>query len=59
MAGLEPPRPEIVELYYGAGLGLDAIAGTVGIPEGTVKTHLHRAREELRRVLSGAKDEVD
>jgi RNA polymerase sigma-70 factor (ECF subfamily) len=56
VAGLAPPRPEIVELYYGAGLGLAAIAGVVGIPEGTVKTHLHRAREELRRRLAGMED---
>jgi RNA polymerase sigma-70 factor (ECF subfamily) len=57
VARLAPPRPEIVELHYGAGLGLAAIAGIVGIPEGTVKTHLHRAREELRRSLGAATDE--
>jgi RNA polymerase sigma factor (sigma-70 family) len=50
-AGLEPPRPEILDLYYGADLSVAEIAEVIGIPTGTVKTHLHRSRSELRRLL--------
>ena len=50
---LGPPRSEVVDLYYGSGLKVDEIAEALGMPPGTVKTHLFRAREELRRALAG------
>ncbi|MFO8070616.1 MAG: sigma-70 family RNA polymerase sigma factor [Polyangia bacterium] len=56
-SGLEPPRPEILDLYYGADLSVAEIAEVIGIPVGTVKTHLHRSRAELRRLLEASPKE--
>jgi RNA polymerase sigma-70 factor (ECF subfamily) len=30
------------------------VARMLGLPEGTVKSHLHRARRELARMMEGA-----
>jgi len=43
----------IVELHYGRGLSYAEIAEVMELPLGTVKTHLHRARARLRRLLTG------
>jgi RNA polymerase sigma-70 factor (ECF subfamily) len=40
---------ELLELRYGEDLTQSAIADRLGIPEGTVKVRLHRARDKLRR----------
>jgi RNA polymerase sigma-70 factor, ECF subfamily len=40
----------LLELRYGEDLTQAAIARRLGIPEGTVKVRLHRARHKLRRV---------
>jgi len=48
---LEPPKPEILQLHYGAGLLVEEIAEALGMPEATVKTHLRRARMALRKQL--------
>ena len=42
---------QIVHLYYLIGLSLKDIAGLIGIPEGTVKSRLHTARNQLRQQL--------
>jgi len=39
----------LLELRYGEDLTQQAIARRLGIPEGTVKVRLHRARDKLRR----------
>lgn len=39
----------LLELRYGEDLTQAAIATRLGIPEGTVKVRLHRARDKLRR----------
>jgi RNA polymerase sigma-70 factor, ECF subfamily len=44
---LEPPKPEILQLHYGAGLRVAEIARALDMPEATVKTHLRRARIAL------------
>lgn len=38
----------VVTLFYYRDLSVAEIAAALGIPEGTVKTHLHRARASLR-----------
>lgn len=43
---------ECVVLHYFAGLAIAEIAGTLMIRPGSVKTHLHRARETLARELA-------
>ena len=40
---------QLLELRYGEDLTQSAIALRLGIPEGTVKVRLHRARDKLRR----------
>jgi RNA polymerase sigma-70 factor (ECF subfamily) len=57
VADLGSPRAEVVELYYAGGLSVDEIGDALGLPAGTVKTHLYRARAELRRRL-GPREEL-
>ncbi len=40
---------ELLEMRYQEDLTQAAIADKLGIPEGTVKVRLHRARNKLRR----------
>lgn len=42
----------VITLYHLQGRQYDEIAQVLGIPMGTVKTHLFRAKEQLRRMLS-------
>ncbi len=51
IAGLPLGHRIVVVLYYLEGLGLREIAEVLEIPEGTVKSRLHYARESLRRLL--------
>ena len=45
---------EVVVLKYVEGLSVDDIAGILNVPEGTVKTHLYRARKELAAAMTTA-----
>lgn len=45
---------DIAELYYISDLSVREISLIVGIPQGTVKSRLSRAREQLRRLLTDA-----
>ena len=40
-----------IELHYWEGLGVADIAEVLGVPPGTVKSRLHRAREQLKQRL--------
>jgi RNA polymerase sigma-70 factor (ECF subfamily) len=56
-AALEHLRPEyrrLVIMRYLEDLSYEDIAETVGLPLGTVKSHLHRARAALARVMTEA-----
>ena len=56
-AALDQIRPEYREaivLKYQQGLGVDEIAEILDIPEGTVKTYLHRGRKEMAVLLTEA-----
>ncbi len=48
---LKPDLREIVVLRHVEGLSYEEIAGILQIAEGTVKSRLHRAREELQKLL--------
>ena len=52
IAFLTKTRREIVYLFYFKAVGIYAIARRLGIPEGTVKWHLNRARNELKEAFS-------
>jgi RNA polymerase sigma-70 factor (ECF subfamily) len=43
----------VVTLFHLQGRQYEEIASVLGLPMGTVKTHLFRAKEQLRRLLSG------
>lgn len=49
---IRPEYREAITLKYQQDLGIDEIAGILGLPEGTVKTYLHRGRKELAAILS-------
>lgn len=42
----------VVILYYLQGLSVSDIAYVLGVPEGTVKSRLHYAREKLRKTMA-------
>lgn len=44
----------VITLYHLQGRQYDEIAAVLGLPMGTVKTHLFRAKEQLRALLRGA-----
>ena len=54
---LAPDHRAVVVLKEFDGLRYEEIAATLGIPVGTVRSRLHRARHELRGRLSGIIDE--
>jgi RNA polymerase sigma-70 factor, ECF subfamily len=52
--GLPLAYREVIVLHFIEGLSHDAIAEIVDCPAGTVKSRLHRAKQELRRLLETA-----
>jgi len=55
----ELPRrqQEAVVLHYRMGFSVEEVARVMGCRDGTVRTHLARAREVLRAALKGVSDE--
>ena len=51
LSRIRPEYREVVVLRYQEGLTQPEIAEVLGIPAGTVKTYLHRARKELAQLL--------
>lgn len=54
LARLDPDDREIVVLRDLEGYGYGQIGESLGVPPGTVKSRLHRARLALRRILESA-----
>jgi len=52
VAFLSKKRRKIVYLFYYKGISISAIAKNLEIPEGTVKWHLNKARNELKEGFS-------
>ena len=52
MAGLPPAYRAALTLRHIEQLSYQEVADALGIPLGTVKTHLHRARAALKRTLA-------
>jgi len=48
---LPEPQHEIVLLYHQQNWAIADIAQYMSMPEGTVKSHLHRARERMKRTI--------
>lgn len=53
LAVLSPEHREVLVLREFEGLSYDEIAQTLGVPQGTVESRLHRARRELRERFRG------
>ena len=53
LAKLPAPEREIVALHYIEDMPLVEIARALGIPEGTARWRLHKARERLRSLMVG------
>ncbi len=52
IAALPEKYRTVITLYHLQGQQYDEIANVLGVPMGTVKTHLFRAKEQLRRILN-------
>jgi len=50
---LDPNHRDVIVLREMQGLSYSEIAQTLGLPQGTVESRIHRARGELRRRLTG------
>jgi RNA polymerase sigma-70 factor (ECF subfamily) len=57
LAALPERYRTVLELYYVSGLRYREIAVALGLPLGTVKTHINRAKERLRSELEGSRFE--
>lgn len=51
LAKLRPNEANAIRLFYFEGKSYEEIAKLLGLPLATVKSHLHRARRELRLLL--------
>ncbi len=51
MAGLGPHQREIILLFHQQNWPIAQIARHLQIPKGTVKSHLHRGRKRMRRLI--------
>jgi RNA polymerase sigma-70 factor (ECF subfamily) len=54
MESLTPHQREIVILYHHKGKTVHQVAEHLGMPEGTIKSHLHRARRRMRDWMSSS-----
>lgn len=52
MTALSDNERAVVSLFYIQDLPLAKVASITGMPEGTVKSHLHRAKQKMSKLLS-------
>lgn len=52
LATLSDEQREVILLFHQQSWSISAIAKHLGMPEGTVKSHLHRGRQRMRKLLS-------
>jgi RNA polymerase sigma-70 factor (ECF subfamily) len=57
--GLSEPQQAVVTLFYYEDMALKDVARALEMPEGTVKTHLSRARAVLRTKLADQREHDD
>jgi RNA polymerase sigma-70 factor (ECF subfamily) len=48
---LEDPLPSVLVLRFVEGMPLDELATVLGMPLGTVKSHIHRGRQRLKELF--------
>lgn len=53
--GLSPKLREVVQLRFFQEMPYEEICTRLGVPEGTVKSRIHRGRAELKRLLIAAR----
>ena len=54
---LSPERRALVTLRYREGFDIEQIAQIIGVPEGTVKSRLHRTLNQLKEIVERYKNE--
>jgi RNA polymerase sigma-70 factor, ECF subfamily len=54
LAELRPDQRAAIVLRYENGLSFDEIGAVLGVPEVTARSHVHRARKELARLLTAS-----
>jgi RNA polymerase sigma-70 factor (ECF subfamily) len=54
LTGLRPDQRAAIVLRYENGLSFDEIGTVLGVPEATARSHVHRARKELARLLTAS-----
>ncbi len=57
MTHLTEPQRQAVLLFHQQELSVQQVASVMGMPIGTVKSHLHRARAAMRKILSATDTE--
>ena len=55
---LKPKYRDLVKLRYFKEFSYDEISQELDLPLGTVKAQLHRSREQLFKIMSGARDTI-
>ncbi len=49
---LKPAQRSVILLHYNQDFSIEQIAAITGLPTGTIKTHLHRGRNELKKIIA-------
>ena len=56
LGALSQEHRVVIDLYYGADLGIRELAQLLELPQGTGKSRLHHARRKLRHILEDTHD---